>query len=138
MHLLAAVLGLASALALTIPITQSSTVGSTTSSVTPAMCTNSSYPNGPDGLPIGSGFCGTPEADFNICYTFSDYPGLEPLNNNLTFIFMPTGFHCNLYEDYNCTGDFYQTQDGENDLSNPELGNVAFNDKTESFECYPA
>lgn len=40
--------------------------------------------------------------------------------------------------DYNCTGDFYQTQDGENDLSNPELGNVAFNDKTESFECYPA
>jgi hypothetical protein len=38
--------------------------------------------------------------------------------------------------DYKCKGDFTTAQSGENDFSNPELGNVAFNDKTHSFKCY--
>jgi len=43
-----------------------------------------------------------------------------------------------LFRDSRCSGDFTTTSSGENDLSNPEFGNVAFNDKTQSFKCFPA
>jgi hypothetical protein len=53
---------------------QQGPVGSTDISVTPAMCTDSSYPDGQFGQPVGAGFCGTPIADFNTCCMKYSFP----------------------------------------------------------------
>ena len=34
-----------------------------------------------------------------------------------------------------CEGEYYDAQDGDNDLSNPEFGPTDFNDAVNSFIC---
>jgi hypothetical protein len=38
-----------------------------------------------------------PRADSSFADKFSDYPGIGQLNGNLTFVFMPTNFKCDLF-----------------------------------------
>ncbi|KAE9374652.1 hypothetical protein N431DRAFT_481821 [Stipitochalara longipes BDJ] len=107
-------------------------------SVTPDFCTEAGYPDGdPYGEPYGTGWCAGLESELGACYTWASFPAAEdaPLINNLTYVFIPGTFECELYKTSNCTGDSYNAQDGDNDLSNSEFGPTSFNKEVNSWLC---
>ncbi|KAH8794758.1 hypothetical protein BGZ57DRAFT_947371 [Hyaloscypha finlandica] len=107
-------------------------------SVSPLFCTEAAYPDGdPYGQPYGTGWCWGLPSELGTCYNWEDFPAAEdgPLGSNLTYVFIPGNFECDLYKTSDCTGKSYSARRGDNDLSNAMFGPTDFNKEVESWLC---
>ncbi|KAF8862205.1 hypothetical protein BDZ45DRAFT_799321 [Acephala macrosclerotiorum] len=107
-------------------------------------CTDSTFPEGdpcPYGISRGSGFCAALSVEPGVCYNWASFPDQDvaPLVNDLTFVEIQNVaggvYGCDIYLSDDCTSDSRTIQVGQNDLSRPDLGPTAFNDKVASFSC---